>query len=710
MNKKILALFFVILLVPFVLSQIYINEVELNPPGIIDHEWVELYNNGASVNLSNWYIEDRDHNKFFFPDAVIDDFYVLEEFSNDLVNSNENISLFNNFEVFQDQTLLLSDSQGNDKTWQKVPDGTGSFVFQEGTKGFSNAPTTIENETTDKSCIVESENVTLIAQISGFCIEEAIFNVDNSENFTGTKLGNNYTYKIPAFSLNQGWTDWKVYAKDCFNRTKMGNAQSFFVKDGSSLSISPSSPNGNNGWYITEPELSLDEGNADKVWYQWDRSSIKMYTGWSFGLEGIPNGAGLTGIESAGILELKWFSDVCASELGRNETSQNKILKVDLVNPVIKNVFPAENSVAVSSIIDVSAYIDEVYNGNSGVNLSRIIMKIDGKIVNASVKNQDSIDAKVNYTTNLNLGNHTASVYAEDNAGRSSFKEWIFQVDVAPDFFINVSSPDSNIYEKKNILFNLSIVDNESNSVEVEKVKYINNNDNRPRWATLCMNCNGYERKRNLNEGQNNITIKASLKGISKEIYLFIFVDSKKPRISSILPKKKSITNGSDFYIRYSEENLNEIELFWNNKSKVLNCSSGEKQECGTFVNLSEYDGGSILYWFSVSDSINTMITKPVNISVDTTSPILTINMPKNGTYGKKVPFNISVSEKVKIEYIDLWAENPEFKKICGNCDEYGLNRIKTPLFNKGIHELKIRATDKAGNSDEGNIGFFVDY
>lgn len=84
---------------------------------------------------------------------------------------------------------------------------------------------------------------------------------------------------------------------------------------------------------------------------------------------------------------------------------------------------------------------------------------------------------------------------------------------------------------------------------------------------------------------------------------------------------------------------------------------------------------------------------------MDTTSPILTVNRPENTTYGRKVPFNMTVSEDVLLEYIDNSVASPRWRTLCTRCDEYGDSKTKTKAFSKGNHDILIRAIDKAGNS-----------
>jgi len=103
-------------------------------------------------------------------------------------------------------------------------------------------------------------------------------------------------------------------------------------------------------------------------------------------------------------------------------------------------------------------------------------------------------------------------------------------------------------------------------------------------------------------------------------------------------------------------------------------------------------------------------LSRETRVLVDTTSPKLNVNFPLDINYRRNVPFNISVSEKVLLEYYDNSVQNPGWKRICSNCKEYGNSKAETISFLRGQHDLIIRAVDKAGNSDEEGIKFNVNY
>ena len=475
------------------------------------------------------------------------------------------------------------------------------------------------------------------------------------------------------------------------------------------LTVFPPFPDGNNGWYVTKPLFTLENPNAINIWYRWDSIADKLYNG-SFGLENIPNAPP---IESAGVLDLNWWSDMCGGE-----SIQEKIFYVDLKDPLISNLFPLNNSIVYSNPRPlISAYLDEVYQSNSGINKNSIIMKVDGNIVGTSVIDAGSIDAIVNYlpSADLSEGTHNVSVYIEDNAGRNSSLEWFFYFNssVSP-LILTVNLPLSEIYESKRVSFNVSA------SRKVNKMEYINWNDKKPKWKQLCRNCNEYGLIRKkfilLNEGENDIAIRAvNGYGYMDEKNVSLFIDSKKPKISKILPRRNNVINGSEFYIKYSEDNLKEVSVVWNPVEVLQDCNeSGINKECSVGINLSLYDGKWIDYYFNVSDIVRSVQSRETRVLVDTTLPVLKVYLPFNKTgnesYGRKISFNITISEDVNLEYYDKSDARPKWTRICTRCNEYGFDKVKTILFKKGVHDILIRAVDKAGNSDTKEIEFKVDY
>jgi hypothetical protein len=604
-----------------------------------------------------------------------------------------------------DSTGELDDGDNDNNTNARLPDGTGNFTFQASTKGFPNQLTVIENKTST-SCIIENGEVELGVQVVGHCIEDVIFSVEingNYVNFTGSHLvDNNYSVSINSSLLNgTGSFDWTVYTWDCFNRSEKNGVESFYVNKQTVLEVNPAEPDGFFDFYVNEPLFNLINSDAGNLWYQWDAYDIVEYVG-GFGLENTPNNWDVTG----GFADLNFWSDLCG-----NESKQERIFKFDFSDPSFKNLAPENNSEISDFQPEISVFIDELFSDNSGINLSSVVVRLDGIIVNASVIAAGDLDAVVSFTPSVNLsaGMHYVEVFARDLAGREGDVNWSFNVSASLVGDMIVNSPiDLEFYDLSRFEISISL------TAMAEKIEYINYADKRPRVRRLCRNCEGYGfdrvRKKSFNQGWNNITFIATFnEELIVEKNVSFFVDSKAPRISRVFPKKNAVVNGSEFYIKYSEDNLVDVRLFWNPNVTFFNCTSGKNQECSNAVDLSGFDNQTIEYWFEVSDPLHITQSKLISVLVDLTSPNLTINSPVNGSLTeKRIALNISVSEEVDLSYMDLSDKKPRWKKLCRNCEDYGVDKLKKKRFSQGVHDVLIRAVDKAGNSDVERVWFDV--
>jgi len=557
------------------------------------------------------------------------------------------------------------------------------------------------------SCAYEDEIITLKANITG-SIDEVWAEVNNG-TFVNYSTSNTDDIYYAEVKPGQGNFSWRFAVKDITGNIIYGNWNSMYVISRTTLDVFPATPNGLDGWYTVEPVWTLSNPDANPVYYKWNGNPRIEYTG-PFGIENISNPYNV----SAGTMKLSYAGNTTCEF----ESWTQKIFYVDLTAPLITGLVPANNSETKDNMSEISAYLDEVYQSNSGIDDSSIIMKLDGAVI-TPVVTKFGLDRRLVYypSSPLSEGWHEVYVYAKDKAGSGSEVSWRFLINSTAVFDLIVRSPIEGVYDSKRIPFNITT------SEEVEKIEYALIDDRvlihekKIRWKRLCRNCEEYgyykTKLKTLKEGQNNITIRATDKiGNVVEINKTIFIDSKKPRVSKIRPRRNQVVNGSYFYIKYTENNLQNITLIWNETKLMDNCTSGRNQECTTFADLSSHNGEEIEYWYELSDVARTIETRKTKIKIDTTSPNLIINSPINSSdYERKVPFNITITEDVKLEYYDYQDRNPRWRRLCGNCDSYGNEkRVKTRSFKRGFHDILIRATDKAGNSDIETLSFNVDY
>jgi endonuclease YncB( thermonuclease family) len=131
-----------------------VNEVELNPRGNDEEEWIELYNPTAvDINISGFEINPLFQSPTIeLPqDAVIEagETYVIELDRSLLSNTGESLVLANATGDIKDRTPSLVDRSDDDRTWQRIPDGNNEWQFVEDTQGSLNDPDTSSTATPD---------------------------------------------------------------------------------------------------------------------------------------------------------------------------------------------------------------------------------------------------------------------------------------------------------------------------------------------------------------------------------------------------------------------------------------------------------------------------------------------------------------------------------------------------------------------------------
>lgn len=586
------------------------------------------------------------------------------------------------------------------------PDGLGSAVS--GNIDYTHWLGACITNKTNVTCAIENQNITVSANVDGTDIDSVIIIAwinGTQKTYPTTKNGNLYSGTIPSSDLVGGMDmTWNVFVTDNYDFNYTNGNKTVYVRKSTYLGVIPWPFDGEDGWFVTEPLFSLTkDSTGGNIYYQWD-DDIFLYSG-PFKLEDISN----LDKESAGKLELNWWTEFACG----NESEQSQMFNIDLTNPQVVDLNPEDGGTVYNNPSpEVSAYLDEVYQSNSGINESTIIMKIDGSEVTPTITDSGDLDKIVSYTPNLNEGWHDASVNVTDNSGRNNYTIWSFYINLSSAFSMVVNSPVDGIYGKRRIPFNINL------EGDVDLLEYINWADRNPRWKRLCRNCDEYgstrKKTKSFRDGEHNITIRATDSSNQvRQVNISFSVDSKKPRISRTYPRRNKVTNGSDFYIKYTEDNLKEVLVSFNSTIALPDCNeSGRNIECDVQLDLSLYDGQEIAYWFNVSDFVRSISSRVTSVMVDTTSPELHLNMPENTDYGRRIPFNITVDndEKTLIEYYDESSSRPRWKRLCNNCNEYGNSKTKTKSFRRGDHSLIVRTVDKAGNSDSERIDFTVDY
>ncbi len=255
----------------------------------------------------------------------------------------------------------------------------------------------------------------------------------------------------------------------------------------------------------------------------------------------------------------------------------------------------------------------------------------------------------------------------------------------------------------------------------LDKIEYIDNNDDRARWRTLCRRldrddglCHGRARFR---DGTHNVTLKAIDEAGLETLYYMdeFFTDSKAPRIRGTEPRR-GFASGL-FQVEFDEENPEEVWLNYGNfikgfEAEQVNISSDNCIQdrritrCGVFVNLTDYDGQEIEYWFNITDIVgNEDESRIRDLKVDIISPV--INYFNYTIDRRRVEFIFNITEKNfdEINYIDWNDRRPRERTLCRRLDKDDRDDItgiceEREYFRNGEHNLTIEIRDEAGNKE----------
>lgn len=224
-------------------------------------------------------------------------------------------------------------------------------------------------------------------------------------------------------------------------------------------------------------------------------------------------------------------------------------------------------------------------------------------------------------------------------------------------------------------------------------------------WTRLCRDKKECEKKVRLAEGDNRVLVKAiNSKGQSKLVGpISFFIDTRKPRITRTMPRRGSVTNGGDFSVKYREENLKQITLYYGRgltrqSFTKTNCESGKDKTCEFSVDLSAFNGKEIDYWFEIEDVAGSKTTsRTTNVIADTSDP--KINHKEFKVKKRRVSFVFDIEEAnfKEVRYMDKEDRRPRWRRLCSNLRVGRCNPSKS--LRSGTHILDIEAIDKAGNN-----------
>jgi len=267
-----------------------------------------------------------------------------------------------------------------------------------------------------------------------------------------------------------------------------------------------------------------------------------------------------------------------------------------------------------------------------------------------------------------------------------------------------ILSPNKSVYNTTSIIISLN-----ATIYKFSKMEY-SDLPNLSKFTLLCYNCTNFSKKYTLKEGNHTLVFNGILTNGTRIINQTKFIiDTKLPTISTVKPTSMKYTNGSYFYLKYSEDNCKSLILIINGSEvRTTPCKSGKYIEENFSQNLSKYNNQTVSYKFRMIDKANNSYeSKLTKIKVDTKAPEIKNFKAEKSLIGTYIIFNMTILNEdkyslYKVEYLDNFSSSrttPTWKSLCTSLKP-GNICYKKVYFKAGDHALIVRVKDDAGNSD----------
>lgn len=199
---------------------VMMNEVEMNPKGRDSgREWIELYNPTSSdINIGNFAI--KTHVRPFtitIPAGTVIDaggFYVVKV-EGERLGIVEKLTLVRTDGKRVDSTPSLLDKHNNDRTWQRVPDGSSTWKFAPATQDKPNDPSTYENASRSAALASSTDSAATNAECHGsaLCFEGKVYKMVDTNTLYVESNGQKYKVDLSLTKVSRSDEDYKKGSK-----------------------------------------------------------------------------------------------------------------------------------------------------------------------------------------------------------------------------------------------------------------------------------------------------------------------------------------------------------------------------------------------------------------------------------------------------------------------------------------------------------------
>src|SRR3989344_2679669 len=360
-----------------------------------------------------------------------------------------------------------------------------------------------------------------------------------------------------------------------------------------------------------------------------------------------------------------------SSGSGRNYSRLDILAAIDPVAPIVTITNPANDTNFSTGTQAFNATVKELNSGSISVLFS--FDNASGNGFNVTPTNVSG-----NWNTNLNLsrltdGVHTMTVLANDSAGNRNTTEMVqFRVDTTPPA-VSINSPAAQrnfTVASSNQTFNVTVTDA---TLTIQTVLFSFDNASGNGFNVTAINQSGqWTASYNVStlvEGPHEIKIFANdtLGNTNFTETITFTLDNTPPAVTFISP-----SNGSSFTFASGNQTFNATVRDTNLTLQRVLFSFDNASGTGfnvTAVNQSGHwtasynvsslaDGTHTVTGFANDTAGNINMTETIQFTVDTTTPIVTLNSPGNGfnSSSTSVTFNCSVTDNAGIANVTLYG------------------------------------------------------
>jgi parallel beta-helix repeat protein len=382
---------------------------------------------------------------------------------------------------------------------------------------------------------------------------------------------------------------------------------------------------------------------------------------------------------------------------------------VDTLAPIITNLQPPD----ASTTNDSTPIIAADYNDTGGINVSSVVLKVDGIDVTSFATVTAS---NITYIPGITLSNDIHTVYLEvrDIYGNLATVTWNFTVDTLPPIITNLQPPDLSTTNDSTPIFSADYSD--LSGIDVSSVMLKVDGVDVTLSATVMASGVSYIPGVPISDGIHTVILEVKDNAGNLATIAWSFtVDATPPIITNLQPPDTSTTNYSTPIIGVDYSDLSGI----NASSVVLEVDSID------VTSFSTVTAGGVIYipgvalseglhsvYLEVRDNVDNLATATWSFSVDSNPPaIINLQPPNlsitndstptiNADYSDPSGINIS-SVLLEVDNVDMTSS----AVVTGG----GVSYVPATTLSDGIHTIYLEIKDNVGNLATASWSFTVD-